>query len=329
MKKIVILPTSIVLGLIVLLVILITVKDRIIKSAIEIASKQVMGVETVIDRFSLSVIKQSVSIKGLRLYQPESFSEGVFVDITEVSGSCKIASLLGKKIHIPKLSLNIKEVILVKDKYGNLNVDALKIAREEGRKLQDEKTKMAFQIDEMILTIDKVIYKQYSQDGKPIIKAFDIGIKDEKYENITSPQQFAGKILQTVLESMAARAGLKSSAIYGIAAITGIGTIPVAAGAILFGKDHAIAEFDQDFQTVYDACIATLRKLGEVSKENGIIKGKASGCSISIELTKTKQDKTQVKVSGRKLFWPKPKIAGGILHEITQNLKKKEGRVVS
>jgi len=325
MKKIVILPTSILLGLIVLLAILITVKDRIIKSAIEIASKQVMGVETVIDQFSLSIIKQSVSIEGLRLYQPESFPEGVFIDITEVSGSCKTASLLRKKIHIPKLSLNIKEVILIKDKYGNLNVDALKITRKEESKIQAEKAEIAFQIDEMILTIDKVIYKQYSQDDKLVIKAFDIGIKDEKYENITSPQQFAGKILQTVLAPMAARAGLKSSAIYGIAAITGIGTIPVAAGTILFGKDHALAELDQDFQAVHEACVATLRKLGEVGKENkesGIIKGKASGCSISIELTKTKQGKTQVKVSARKLFWPKPKIAGGILHELTQNLKK-------
>ncbi|MCR4288930.1 MAG: DUF3568 domain-containing protein [Candidatus Scalindua sp.] len=120
-------------------------------------------------------------------------------------------------------------------------------------------------------------------------------IKD-KYENITSPQQLAGKILQTVLEPMAARAGLQSAAIYGITAITGIGMIPVAAGAILFGKDHALAELDQDSQAVYDACTATLRKLGEVSKENkenGIIKGKASGCSISIELTKTKQNKTK------------------------------------
>ena len=324
MKKIIILSTSIVLGLIILLVILTAVKDRIIKSTIEIVSRQVMGVETVVDQVSLSIIKQSVSIKGLRLYQPESFPEGVFIDVTEISGSCKIASFLRKKNHIPKLVLNIKEVILIKDKSGNLNVDALKIVREKESKTQDEKAEIAFQIDEMILTIDKVIYKQYSQDDKPVIKAFDIGVKDEKYENITSPQQLAGKILQTVLEPMAARAGLKSAAIYGIASITGIGMIPVAAGAILFGKDHALTELDQDSRVVYEACVATLRKLGEVSrenKENGIIKGKASGCSISIELTKTKHEKIQVKVSARKLLWPKPKIAGGILHEITQNLK--------
>lgn len=325
MKKIVILPTGIFFGLIILLVILAIAKNRIIKSAIEKTSKQVMGVETVIGRVSLSIIKQSVSIKGLRLYQPESFPEGVFIDITEISASCNVASLLSKKIHIPKLVLNIKEVILITDKSGNLNVDALKIAQEKESKTQDEKAETAFQIDEMILTVDKVIYEQYGQDDKPIIKAFDIGIKDEKYENITSPQQLAGKILGTVLAPMATRAGLKSAAIYGIAAVTGIGMIPVSAGTILFGKDHALTELDQDFDAVYEACVTALMKVGEVSKENKekeIIEGKASGCSISIELTKTKHGKTQVKVSARKLFWPKPKIAGGILHEITQNLKK-------
>ncbi len=324
MKKIIVWGSSIFFGLIILLVILITAKNHIIKSAIEIASKQVMGVDTVIDQFSLSIMNQSVSIKGLRLYQPESFPEGIFVDITEVSTTCKVASLLSKQVHIPKLAFNLKEVVLIKDKSGNLNIDALKIAREEESKSQNKKEKMDFQIDEMILTIDKVIYKKYGQDDKPIIKAFDIGIKDKKFENITSPEQLATKIIGTVMAPMAAKAGLKSAAIYGIAAVTGVGIIPVTAGSILFGKDHAIIELDQGFQAVYEASVATLEKVGKISKENKdnrTIEGKASGCNISIELTITSHDKTEVKVSARKLLLPKPKIAGGILHEITQSIK--------
>ncbi len=325
MKKIVVLPTSIFLGLIILFAILAIAKNSIIKSAIEIASKQVMGVDTDIDQFSLSIIKQSVSIKGLRLYQPESFPEGVFIDITEISTSCKVTPLLSKKIHIPNLALNIKEVILIKDKSGNLNVDALKIARKEESKTQDEKTEIDFQIDKMALTIDKVIYKKYGQDDKMVVKAYDIGIKDKKYENITSPEQLASKIIGTVLTPMATKAGLKSTAMYGIVAATGVGMIPLTAGSILFGKDHALIELDQDLQAVYETCVTTLREVGEVSKENRegwIIKGKASGCKISIKLTKTEHGKTEVKVDVRKLLLPKPKIAGGILHEIIQNLKE-------
>ncbi len=325
MKKIVVLPTSIFLGLIILFAILAIAKNSIIKSAIEIASKQVMGVDTDIDQFSLSIIKQSVSIKGLRLYQPESFPEGIFIDITEISTTCKAAPLLNKEIHIPKLVLNLKEVILIKDKSGNLNVDALKIAGKEKSKDHDKKTKIAFQIDEMILTVEKVIYKKYGQDDKPVIKAFDIGIKDKKYENISSPEQLASKIIGTVLAPMATKAGLKSTAMYGIAAMTGIGMIPVAAESILFGKGSALTELDQDIQTVYETSVTTLRKVGEVgkeNKENRTIKGKASGCNINIKLTATKDGKTQIKVSAKKLLVPKQKIAGGILHEITQNLKE-------
>ena len=203
MRKIVILPTSIFLGLVILLVILATVKDRIIKSAIEVTSRQIMGVDTVIDKFSLSIAKQSVSIKGLRLYQPEPFPEGVFIDITEISTSCKVKPLLRKEIHIPKLVLNLKEVILIKDKSGNLNVDALKIARRKENEKQDEKEEISFRIDEMMLTIDKVIYKKYGQDEKPVIKAYDIGIRDKKFENITSPEQLASKIIATALTPMA------------------------------------------------------------------------------------------------------------------------------
>ncbi len=325
MRKIVILPTSILLGLVILLVILVTVKDRIIKSAIEVTSRQVMGVDTVIDEFSLNIAKQSVSIKGLRLYQPGTFPEGVFVDITEISAFCKVKPLLRKKIHIPKLVLNLKEVTLIKDKSGNLNVDALKIARKKENEKQDEKEKMSFRIDEMTLTIDKVIYKKYGKDDKPVIKAYDIGIRDKKYENITSPEQLASKIITTVLKPMALKAGLKSTAMYSIAAATGVGMIPLTTGSILFGKDHAVVELDQDIQAVYETCITTIREVGEVGKEDRehwVIKGKASGCSIKIKLKKTEHGKIEAKVTARKLLLPKPKIAGGILHEITQNLKQ-------
>lgn len=325
MKKIIILPTGIFLGLVVLLVILATVKDRVIKSAIEITSRQVVGVDTVIDEFSLNIVKQSVSIKGLRLYQPESFPEGVFVDITEISTSCKVRPLLSKKIHIPKLVLNLKEVILIKDKSGKLNVDALKIARKNENEKQDKKEKMSFRIDEMTLTIDKVIYKKYGKDNKPVIKAYDIGIRDKKYENITSPEQLASKIIGSVLKPMALKAGLKSTVMYSVAASTGVGMIPLTTGSILFGKDHAAIELDQSLQAVYETCIATIREVGEVSKEDRehwVIKGEASGCSIKIKLKKTEHGKTEVKVTARKLLLPKPKIAGGILHEITQNLKQ-------
>ncbi len=124
---------------------------------------------------------------------------------------------------------------------------------------------------------------------------------------------------------MASKAGLKSTAMYGIAAATGIGLVPMTAGSILFGKNHALTELDQDLKTVYETCVATLREVGGVSKEDReswTIKGKASGCTISIKLTKAKDGKTEAKVSAKKLLLPKPKIAGGILHEITENLKE-------
>ena len=215
--------------------------------------------------------------------------------------------------------MNLKEVILIKDKSGNLNVDALKID------WRGKSEKISFLIDEMVLTIDKVIYKKYGKDDKPVIKAYDIGIRDKKFENITSPEQLASKIIGTVLTPMAFKAGVKSTTVYSVAAVTGVGMIPLATGSMLFGKDHASIELDQGLQAVYETCITTIREVGEVSKEDRehwIVKGKASGCRINIKLKKTEHGKTETKVTARKLLLPKPKIAGGILHEITQNLKQ-------
>ncbi|MBN3040625.1 MAG: hypothetical protein JW867_05815, partial [Candidatus Omnitrophica bacterium] len=53
-------------------------------------------------------------------------------------------------------------------------------------------------IDLLVLKVGKVVYKDYSGKGDPLVKEFKINI-NEKFENITDPQSLARLILQRCL----------------------------------------------------------------------------------------------------------------------------------
>ena len=100
--------------------------------------------------------------------------------------------------------------------------------------------------------------------------------------------------------------------------------LPVGVAAVLIGKDSYQADFALAYDKIYNTSIKVVKQMGELTKEDsskGVIKGKVSGSNITVKLERKTQKSIQVTVSARKLLIPKPKVAGGVLHEITEKLK--------
>jgi len=101
MKKIL---TVLIIILVVLAVLLIA-KDSLIRSAVIAGTTQILGAPAQIDRFAVGLLRQSVQIKGFRMYNPKGFPEGIFVDIPEISVEYDLGAILKKKIHLKKSCL--------------------------------------------------------------------------------------------------------------------------------------------------------------------------------------------------------------------------------
>jgi len=316
--------------IIALLVTLGILKNSLIKSAIVVGASKVVGAPVKVDHFSISFIKQSVRIKGFRLYNPEGYPDEPMVNIPEISVDYDLLALLQKKLHIPLMVLNLEEVVVIKDKEGQLNVNALKIAEPAGKeeeteaKPKEEAKKpsepMPMQIDEVTLSIGRVVMKDFTQGDTPKIETFDIDLKDKTYKNITSAQQLGTLVLGEALKGSV----LKGGAIYGATALLGVGFLPAGVTGVLIGKDSSQAEFNLNYDKVFDAAVKIMEKIGTISKQDpkgGIIKGKVNGSSISIEFEKKSGKNIVVTVSARKYMIPKPKVAGGILYQIQEILK--------
>lgn len=320
----------------VLLVIVLAVglmKDQIIKSIVTVGIEKVTGAPTTMGSFSLGIAKQFVQIKGLRISHPKGFPEGILVDIPIVRVDYDLPSLMKGKIYLKKIELNINEMGVVRNADGALNVDALtavKQAKEKPKTPAKEQQpapaekkpsqKIDLQIDELKLSVGKVVYSVYPKAGNPAVQVFDVGIKDKVYKNITSPEQLVVLLLSEPMKATT----IKGAGIYGAASVLGMGLLPVGLAATIAGKDSAAADFSQPLDTVYAMSIETVKKLGEVTKEDkrrNLIKGKVQGADITVTLTQKDAASVHVEVSARKLLLPKPEIAGGVIYELSERLQ--------
>jgi hypothetical protein len=112
-------------------------------------------------------------------------------------------------IHLHEAKIHLKEFTVVKNDRGQLNIDALKSiqkTKDEKETPQAEpaqKAKMPnMRIDRLELNIGKVIYKDYSKAGGPLIREFNINLR-EKYSDITDPARLVNLIVLRALMNTA------------------------------------------------------------------------------------------------------------------------------
>ena len=309
MKKI----HKILIGIIVVLFLLGMLKDFIIKSTVEVVASQVLGASVHIKGMSVGIFKQSVRIKGLRVDNPAGFPEGVLLDISEVGVDYDLPAILKGTLHLPLVILKLNEMVVVKNKDGKLNVDALKVVQAKG-----EKKEMAMVIDTAILDLGKVVVKDYTKNP-PTVEAHDIAVHNKTFKNIKSAQQFAALVLVQAMSGTT----LRSAAIYGAATVLGVAFLPAGVAGVLLANDSGTKEYKAGMDQVYDALVVILNKSGQVessNKERGQIKAKVEGAGVSIQLTR-QGSVTSVRISARKMLLPKPEISDGILYQLSEKIK--------
>jgi len=329
MKKILSIVGIAVLGLLALSI----AKDQILRQAITTTATAVTGAPTQIKHFSLRVLRQVVHIKGFKMYNPEGFPREVFIDIPEVEIDLNVGALLKKKIHLQRVTLDLNEITVIKNKEGVLNVDALKIAPsqdETGPKAADKEEaprkkteQIPLQIDELNLNLGRVIFKDYTKGDPPKTDVYEIGLKNKQYKNITSAQQLMFIIMSEPLKHTA----IQGAKIFAAQAILGAAFLPAGVAVTLTGKDSAQQGFDLPYDKVYDAARATLQAMTDratiknENKEKGTIVALVDKNDVTLRIDRVTDRSTQITVSARRLFLPKPEVARGVIYQISQRLK--------
>lgn len=299
-------------------------KDQVLRMVLTVGASATIQAPVHIDGFSLSLIKQSVRIKGFRIYQPKGYPEGVLLDIPTIAIDYDLTALISGKMHFPLVEIALKEAVIIKSKEGEFNVDSLAVGGAE--KPPPKKTKkgaegskdVAFQIDILKLKLGRVVSKEYGSGPQPSIKVTDINI-DRTYKNITSAQQLISLI---IVESMKS-AAIRGAKMYGMASLAGVAFLPAGVAAIFSSKDSASDTFKVGLDRAYEAALKLLAKEGTVTKENpsaGIIKAKVKGVNVAFKASQV-DSVVEVTFSARKFLIPKKHIAETLLYELADTLR--------
>jgi len=108
------------------------------------------------------------------------------------------------RVHLKAIQINLNELVVVKNKEGELNINTLTALGGDGggKKAEPREKKEAkpldLQIDSLDLQISRVIYKDYSSGDTPSVKEFELGI-NEHFENITDPNDLVKIIVVKAL----------------------------------------------------------------------------------------------------------------------------------
>ncbi|MBW2038065.1 MAG: hypothetical protein JRI46_00470 [Deltaproteobacteria bacterium] len=187
-------------------VLLLVFKNMLIKMGVEKGAKKVTGLELAIGDMDVGLLASKVDITDMKLLNPAGFPDKVMINIAKFLVDFELASFFKGRAHFETVELNLKELIVVRNRERKLNISALKSVSEKTKKekkpvkkKKEEKTPPEVTIDKLILTIGKVTYKDYSWGKTPFTKTFNIGVH-EVFRNITDPKKLVNLIIVRALQ---------------------------------------------------------------------------------------------------------------------------------
>ena len=180
------------------------IKNSIAQSIVTGALSGVAHVPVRIGSMNVGFLSASIRIKDLRVYNPSGFPDKLMLNVPQIFIDFEPGALFKGQAHFKEVKLDLKEVIVVRDKTGHLNVDAVKptqTQRDQAQKQEKQKqagaeskpTKLL--IDKLSLSVGRVTYKDYSGGGEPAIQTFDVNIQNREYTHIEDPAAVVSLIM--------------------------------------------------------------------------------------------------------------------------------------
>ncbi len=194
MKK----PIKVLVIVLVALVALTMIKNSLFQGILTGALSKAAHVPVKFGSTSIRFLTGSIDLRNIRVFNPKGFPEKLMLHAPQVAIDFQPTSLFQGRLHFKTVKLNMKELIVVKNKNGQVNIEAVKPSQKEKEQASKPKEKgkvPKLRIDELHLTIGKVVYKDYSQGPEPKVQVFEININDRVYTNIEDPTALVSLIM--------------------------------------------------------------------------------------------------------------------------------------
>ena len=187
---------KILLVIIVLSLVIGVLKDAVVKFSVQQVVKAATGLNVNIGSLQVGfVMKRSVAIKNLEVFNPKVFADRVMADVPEIYVDYDLGSVFTSKVFLHEMRLNLKEFSIVKKKKGELNLNAVKLPKSESPK--------DIQIGDLRLKVSKIVFHDYSQNPA-LVKEYNVNL-DERFQNVNGINALVRVVLFKAVSSSAAK----------------------------------------------------------------------------------------------------------------------------
>ncbi len=214
-------------------------KDMLVKVSVENGVRFVTGLKLKMGYFSVGILKPVVSIKRLVILNPIGYRDRTMLNMPEIYVDYDLPSIMRGRIHLREIRIELKELLVVKNEKGELNLNSLKVVKsqKEGKSPgeSDIKKAPAIRVDDLRLKIGKVVFKDYSAGTKPAIKEFNLNI-DERYKDIGD----AYSLVSIIIVKALANTSISNLANFDISSLQS--TISGTLGKAITGTQSAVQD---------------------------------------------------------------------------------------
>lgn len=283
--------------------------------------KEYFGSEVSLDNFSWDIGEQSLKIEGFKVYNPPDFPQGVMLDLPYIKILYAAQDLLKGKLDILQIIIDFREIKVIKNSQGKINIDTLPVIADSDKRLPETNNNL-IEIDLFTLSIGRVVSQTYDSNGRLASKTYNLDIINQNYKDIPDIEHLIVLMVQKSLEKTA----IKGSAFLGVLSASGAGLLPLGITAIIVSKDSAQVNFKSSFDKVYDASLEIIRQKGRITsanKQDGLIKAELAGHSVVFKVAKVNASNTKIRISSRKTFLPKAEFSRDLLYQVSERLHGK------
>ncbi len=285
-------------------------RDRLFDSVMEIFLSRTIGTKVSMDKFYLNIALGQLDIEGLKIENPPGFTNETLLDLPKIAVKFDRLALATGRLNISRADIYLKKLLFEKDKRGKMNVDALKIASAPNHQLH---------VDILNLKIVTVVEKD-CRGSKPIVKGHYLNL-DKSYRNINGVNDL---VLLMIKESLK-NSGIEGAKVFGLSALLG-GPVAIPFAVVIndIGKGRVQHEVAMGADNLYDISMKVLDDLGEIKKEERRIyqiSAQVQGTNVTVGLKPESKNLTTITITAKKFFLAQDEVAGGILYEITEQVK--------
>lgn len=178
-----------------------------------------LGVPVKMSKLHLRLAPLELGFYGLRIGNPPGFQEPYIADIPEIFIRLNLLGFFKGKVHVQKVTLNMKEVAVERTKDNKFNLNEL-MRLSKAKKAESEAPPTSLppaegdpakspkpakpvnlEIDEVLLNIGKVTLADYGT-GQRVIREFNFEIKDMILRDVADPFELVAQIIVIILKKI-------------------------------------------------------------------------------------------------------------------------------